>query len=418
MPRRTTKKPKTTPPGPQVPDTQTPEPQTTEIKRAAVVSSTGSKPKQRKRKADSEEDSTNDEPPSQKKKSRKRIAPDISPLAPRNRRMKMLVGAHVSVAKGVQNAITNSHNIGGNVFGMFLKSHRKWTSPDLKPSEVLAFTSGYKSAGIDPKRHILPHGSYLVNLAQIDEVKAEKGYDCFLDDLKRCEMLKIGLYNFHPGSTLGLPRSDALTRIAAQLNRAHKETKFVKILLENMAGQGGVVGANFEDLRDIIEQVKNKDRIGAAGHDIRTQASYDTVMGNFDRIVGQKYLAALHLNDSKAPLGANRDLHQNIGLGYLGLETFRVIMNDKRLEGLPMILETPMKEQKTWADEIKLLESLVGTKSNDPGFLSQAAELSAKGRGEREVAAAKTLKKAQKKVGKKQVETSDDEDEEEHACEH
>lgn len=141
-------------------------------------------------------------------------------------------------------------------------------------------------------------------------------------------------------------------------------------------------------------------------------------MGNFDRIVGQKYLAALHLNDSKAPLGANRDLHQNIGLGYLGLETFRVIMNDKKLEGLPMILETPMKEQKTWADEIKLLESLVGTKSNDPGFLSQAAELSAKGQGEREVAAAKTLKKAQKKVGKKQVETSDDEDEEEHACEH
>lgn len=141
-------------------------------------------------------------------------------------------------------------------------------------------------------------------------------------------------------------------------------------------------------------------------------------MGNFDRIVGRKYLAALHLNDSKAPLGANRDLHQNIGLGYLGLETFRVIMNDKRLEGLPMILETPMKEQKTWADEIKLLESLVGIKSNDPKFLSRAAELSAKGQGEREVAAVKTLQKAQKKAGKKQVEASDDEDEEEHACEH
>lgn len=142
------------------------------------------------------------------------------------------------------------------------------------------------------------------------------------------------------------------------------------------------------------------------------------VMANFDRIVGRKYLAALHLNDSKAPLGANRDLHQNIGLGYLGLETFRVLMNDKRLEGLPMVLETPMKEQKTWADEIKLLESLVGTTADDPAFLSKAAKLSAKGHGEREVAAVKALKKGQKKVGKKQVEESDDEDEEGHACEH
>lgn len=141
------------------------------------------------------------------------------------------------------------------------------------------------------------------------------------------------------------------------------------------------------------------------------------VMANFDRIVGQKYLVALHLNDSKAPLGANRDLHQNIGLGYLGLEAFRVLMNDKRLEGLPMVLETPMKEQKTWADEIKLLESLVGTAADDPTFLSKAAELSAKGQGEREVAAVKALKKVQKKVGKK-VEASDDEDEEGHACEH
>lgn len=141
------------------------------------------------------------------------------------------------------------------------------------------------------------------------------------------------------------------------------------------------------------------------------------VMANFDRIVGQKYLVALHLNDSKAPLGANRDLHQNIGLGYLGLETFRVLMNDKRLEGLPMVLETPMKEQKTWADEIKLLESLVGTTADDPAFLSKAAELSAKGQGEREVAAVKALKKGRKKVGKK-VEASDGEDEEEHACEH
>lgn len=148
-------------------------------------------------------------------------------------------------------------------------------------------------------------------------------------------------------------------------------------------------------------------------------------MNNFDRIVGRKYLVALHLNDSKAPLGANRDLHQNIGLGYLGLEAFRLVMNDKMLEGLPMILETPMQCERTWVDEIKLLESLVGTSANDPGFLTKAAELSARGRGEREKTAAvvgkkevKTIRKAQKspkKSSKKETRVSDGEDES-HTC--
>ncbi|RPB13273.1 AP endonuclease [Morchella conica CCBAS932] len=360
------------------------------------------------------------------------------PAVARTVGMKMLVGAHVSMAKGVQNAITNSNNIGGNAFALFLKSQRKWASPDMKESDAVAFREACKESRFDPKRHILPHGSYLINLAQSDKEKAKQAYDCFIDDLKRCERLGIGLYNFHPGSTLGLPRSEALARIAAHLNRAHKETRFVKTVLENMAGQGNIIGANFEDLRDIIADVMDKDRVGvcldtchlfAAGHDIRTQASYDTVMANFDRIVGREYLVALHLNDSKAPLGSNRDLHQNIGVGFLGLEAFRVLMNDKKLEGLPMVLETPMKVESTWAEEIKLLESLVGTPGNDPDFLVKAAKLSAKGEEERKAAEAaekkKAIKKApkpRKKGGKKQSEESwedgNTEDEAEHSCEH
>ncbi|KAI5851081.1 xylose isomerase-like protein [Morchella snyderi] len=387
-----------------------------------------------KRKAGEDNDSQKSSTQKKLRASTKKNPPTMTPAVARTVGMKMLVGAHVSMAKGVQNAITNSNNIGGNAFALFLKSQRKWASPDMKESDAVAFRKACKESRFDPKRHILPHGSYLINLAQSDQEKAKQAYDCFIDDLKRCERLSIGLYNFHPGSTLGLPRPEALIRIAAHLNQAHKETRFVKTVLENMAGQGNIIGANFEDLRDIIANVKDKDRVGvcldtchlfAAGHDIRTQASYDAVMANFDRIVGREYLVALHLNDSKAPLGSNRDLHQNIGVGFLGLEAFRVLMNDKKLEGLPMVLETPMKVESTWAEEIKLLESLVGTSGNDPDFLVKAAKLSAKGEEERKAAEAAEKKKAirpRKKGRKKQSEESGEdgntEDEAEHSCEH
>jgi AP endonuclease-1 len=176
-----------------------------------------------------------------------------------------------------------------------------------------------------------------------------------------------------------------------------------------MAGAGNVIGGKFEDLRDIIAKVKDKDRVGvcldtchlfAAGHDIRTQESYDKVMSNFDRIIGRKYLVALHINDSKAPLASKRDLHQNIGLGFLGLEPFRLIMNDERLEGLPLILETPMEEEKTWAEEVKLLESLIGVEGDDPEFLAKAKELADRGAGERRTAGIAAQKKAFKAVAK------------------
>ena len=200
-------------------------------------------------------------------------------------------------------------------------------------------------------------------------------------------------------------RPSALARIAASLNRAISSTTTVTPVLETMAGSGSVIGSTFSDLASIIEQVADKSRIGvcidtchifAAGYDIRAPAAFSQVMDDFERTIGFGHLKALHLNDSKAPFGSHRDLHANIGTGFLGLRAFHNVMNEKRFEGLPMVLETPIdkkdpeNENKTiedktvWAKEIKMLESLIGTSVESQDFKSMEAELSEVGRVERE----------------------------------
>ncbi|GAB1310939.1 DNA-(apurinic or apyrimidinic site) lyase [Madurella fahalii] len=323
----------------------------------------------------------------------------------------MCIGAHVSAAGGVQNAIQNASNIGANAFALFLKSQRKWASPPLADEAKTQFHAMRKQHNYSGKL-ILPHGSYLVNLAQADAAKAAQAYDNFVDDLQRCEALGISLYNFHPGSTGGASMESACARIASQLNKAHKATESVVTLLENMCGSGNVVGARFEDLRDIIALVEDKTRVGvcidtchafAAGYDLRSPEAFEATIAEFDRVVGLKYLRAFHLNDSKAPFGSHRDLHANIGTGFLGLRAFHNIMNHEPLQGLPMVLETPIEEKgpdgkmvenkQIWADEIKLLESLIGMDVESTEFTAKAEELQAKGAAE--------MKRIQEQVDKK-----------------
>lgn len=244
--------------------------------------------------------------------------------------------------------------------------------------------------------HILPHGSYLVNLAQAEHDKATQAYDHFVGDLKRCEDLGIRLYNFHPGAAgKGNSMPDAIRRISAQLNRALAETTTVIPVLENMAGSGSVIGSRFSDLRDIIAGVKPefKSRIGvcidtchafAAGYDLRTPATFKGVMQEFGEIVGFEYLKGLHINDSKAPFDTRKDLHQNIGLGFLGLRAFHNVMNETRFHNMPLILETPCEDQAAWTREIKLLESLIGMDPEGEVFKNLEKDLSDKGKVERE----------------------------------
>lgn len=282
-----------------------------------------------------------------------------------------------------------------NAFALFLKNQRRWVSPPLKPADIAAFHEFCKAHNYNPRTDILPHGSYLINLGNPDAAKRVQARDAFLDDLKRCEQLGVGLYNLHPGSTLGESKKETLQHIADGINDSIKKTEFVKVVLENMAGHGNIVGSELEDLAQLIELVEDKTRIGvcidtchafAAGFDLRDAKSFNKFWADFDRIVGYKYLSAIHLNDSKAPLGSKRDLHQNIGLGFLGLETFRLIVNKPELEGLPIVLETPEDsklDHDVRGDEIKLLEWLIGKEAEDEEVQEKAKALQAKGAKER-----------------------------------
>ncbi|SCW04542.1 LAFE_0H15830g1_1 [Lachancea fermentati] len=313
-------------------------------------------------------------------------------------------GAHISTAGGVSNSVSNAFNIGCNAFAMFLKSPRRWVSPAYSQEEIDKFKAKCKELGYDPITDVLPHGQYFINLANPDPEKAQKSYDSFLDDLQRCEQLGIGLYNFHPGSTLKGDHDEQLKQLAFYIDKAHSETKFVKIVLENMAGTGNLVGSNLTDLQKVIDMVKDKSRVGvcvdtchtfAAGYDISTEDAFHKFWQEFDQIVGFKYLSAIHLNDSKAPLGANRDLHEKLGEGFLGLEVFKLIAHADFLQGIPIILETPQPQDEGYGKEIKLLEWLENFNEDADAkeFVSKSDELQALGATSRKEQAAKFDKK-------------------------
>jgi len=276
------------------------------------------------------------------------------------------VGAHVSTAGGIFNAPLNAKKIGAKAFALFTKNQRQWKAKPLSKEDVKKFKENLQKVNILPK-HVLPHDSYLINLGHPEEDKRRKSIEAFIDETERCYQLGLKYLNFHPGSHLRkVSEKECLCIIADSINEIHERTKDVILVLENTAGQGSNVGYRFEHLAEIIEMVEDKSRIGvcldtchmfAAGYDIRTEPAYLKTMEEFDKVIGFKYLKGMHLNDAKSTLSSRVDRHQSIGKGNIGLEAFRLIMNDPRLDDIPLILETP--NPSIWADEIKLLYSLV-----------------------------------------------------------
>ena len=280
--------------------------------------------------------------------------------------MSKFVGAHVSASGGVFNAVDNALAIGAKAFALFTKNQRQWSAKPLDTKSIDAFKKALSDAKIEPK-HVLPHDSYLINLGHPEEPKRQKSLEAFIDEVNRCELLGLDRLNFHPGSHLKkISEDECISKIADSLNYTLDATSGVSLVLENTAGQGSNLGYKFEHLAAIIDKVEDKSRMGVcidtchmfvAGYDIRTKESYEATWREFDDIVGFNYLMGMHINDSKPDLGSKVDRHHSIGEGKIGLEFFKMLMNDDRMDDIPLVLETI--DSSIWDKEIDMLYSFV-----------------------------------------------------------
>jgi len=276
------------------------------------------------------------------------------------------VGAHVSASGGAFNAPSNAKKIGAKAFALFTKNQRQWKAKPLTEEEIEKFKDNCSAEGYSPD-YILPHDTYLINLGAPEKEALEKSRDAFIEEMKRCEQLGLKFLNFHPGShKKKMSDDDCLKRIAESIDMALDKTRGVTAVIENTSGAGGSVGYRFEHLKTLIDRTADKSRIGvcldtchtfAAGYDLRTPETYEKTMKTFGDIVGIQYLKGMHINDSKVELGSRKDRHHSLGKGLLGWDTFKILMNDPRLDDMPLILETI--DEDLWAEEIETLYSFL-----------------------------------------------------------
>ena len=276
----------------------------------------------------------------------------------------LLIGAHMSIAGGVYNALVSGKELGCTTIQIFTKNANQWKAKELSAEEIEKFKQLQKETQISP---VVAHDSYLINIASKDKELLQKSRESLLFELTRTEQLGLPYLVMHPGSNPD--EADAIRRMADCLNWIHsKASKYKgKICLETTAGQGKTLGHRFEQIAQIIDLVQEKKRLGvcydtahtfAAGYDIRTRKTYDQTFKKFDKIIGLKRLEVIHLNDSKKDLGTRVDRHEHIGKGFIGLDAFRMLLNDPRFENIPKILETP-KEGDMDKKNLKILRDLV-----------------------------------------------------------
>lgn len=281
----------------------------------------------------------------------------------------MLLGAHMSIAGGVDRAFDHGERVGCDTIQIFTKSSNQWNAKPLSDEEINQFKLKQEKTGIAP---VVAHDSYLINLCSPDEENQKKSINAFQIEMERCRILGIPYLVMHPGSHLGQGEEWGLETIASNLNDLIKKDSApggVMILLESTAGQGTNLGYKFEHLKTIMDLIETKDRIGvcvdtahilAAGYDIRTSEGFENVLSEFDSVIGLDNLKAIHLNDSKKEYESRVDRHEQIGKGFVGLEAFRYLMNRKDFSRIPMLLETPKDKDNTEdIENLKLLRSLI-----------------------------------------------------------
>lgn len=273
----------------------------------------------------------------------------------------MVIGAHLSASKGYTHMLKEAMSIGANTFQFFTRNPRGGQAKDIDEKDIETFLQLSRENNFGK---ILAHAPYTLNCCSAKPETIRFAVDTFADDLKRMEYTPGMLYNFHPGSHVGQGEEKGIELICKALNTVLFPEMTTTVLLETMAGKGSEMGKTFEELKAIIDGTELSDKLGVCldtchvsdgGYDIVNDL--DGVLEQFDKIIGIDRLKALHLNDSKNPLGAHKDRHEKIGEGFIGVDTFERIVNNKYLKDLPMFLETP-NELDGYAKEIALLKSL------------------------------------------------------------
>ncbi len=277
------------------------------------------------------------------------------------------IGPHVGIGGGLANAPLAARELGATGFAMFTKNQRQWIAKTLTDTDINEFKNTCAACGYTAEM-ILPHDSYLINLAQPDDAKRSNAVRAFAEELKRVEQLGLKYLNFHPGSGLGVaPREESIRRIGESVRKALQETEYAVAVFENTAGQGDVLGCSIEELQQMIEAADMSERCGvcidtchayAAGIDLSDETVFDAFWQEFDRRIGMEKLCGMHINDSKGKLASHLDRHHSLGEGFIGMGLFERIASDRRFEGIPLILETP--EPELWQHEIAHLLKFSG----------------------------------------------------------
>ena len=276
----------------------------------------------------------------------------------------------MSIAGGVGNAFIEGKKVDCEAIQIFTKSSRQWASKPYTKEEIEQFHINRKETGIGA---VIAHDSYLLNMGSPDAALRQRSVAAFIDELERCEVLRVTNLIAHPGAHVGAGELDGIKTIAKSLDEVHRACPGyrTRITLEITAGQGSNLGYRFEQIGNMIDATKENDRLRvcfdtehafAAGYDLRTKEGYERTFSEFDEVIGIDRLAAFHLNDSKKEFNSRVDRHEHIGKGFIGVEAFRLLMNDRRFWGLPMCLETPkgpdLKEDR---ENLELLRSLIAT---------------------------------------------------------
>ncbi len=261
----------------------------------------------------------------------------------------MLLGAHLSIAGGLHLACERAKELGCNAIQIFTRNQQQWKAKPLADADVAAFRAAVAACDIGAA---FAHDSYLVNLCSADTGIRRKSIAAFIDELERCDRLGLAFLVSHPGSPGEAGDDEGVRAMVKSLDEVLAGSRGARagVVLETSAGQGACVGRTFEQMKAMVEGVREPERVGvcfdtchvfAAGYDLRTAAAYDATMEAFDREIGTARIRAFHVNDSKKGLGCRVDRHEHIGRGEIGREAFRRLMRDTRFADVPKVLETP-----------------------------------------------------------------------------